>query len=140
MDYKSEIGARIRRARTDKNLTLEELSVKTGDLLTLKRINAYENGDRMPGPAEVVTLAKALQVRPAFLMAIDDTQLPISAQEEALVRNWRTLNERDRMEFFRKIQTMALQNRDPMPDQVVGMHIPVPRPLKQAALKRVRRK
>lgn len=136
MDYKNEIGGRIRRAREGKNLTLAELSIKTGDVLTLKRINAYENGDRMPGPAEVVALGKALGVRPAYLMAIDDVQIPITAQEEALVRNWRTLNERDRMGIYRRVETLAMANRDPAADSQVEKHFPIP---KAVAPKRVRR-
>jgi hypothetical protein len=49
MDYKTEIGRRIQRARIERSWTLSHLAQETGDLLTLKRINAYENGDRMPG-------------------------------------------------------------------------------------------
>lgn len=139
MDYKNEIGKRIRAARVEKSLTLSDVARKTGDILTLKRINAYENGDRMPGPAEAVILAKALGQRPAYLMAVDDIQLAISQQEEELIRNWRTLAERERMDFFRKVQMAALQARDPVQDQTVEKHIPIPR-TKTAALKRVKRR
>lgn len=126
MNYKDEIGRRIRQAREDKNWTLADVAQRTGDVLTLKRINAYENGDRMPGPAETVILSKALGVRAAYLMAIDDTQIPISPQEEALIRNWRTLSERDRMAHFRQIEIAAVQSRDPVADQVAAMRMPPP--------------
>lgn len=129
MDYKKEIGRRIRQCRTERAWTLADLAKETGDVLTLKRINAYENGDRMPGPAEAVILAKALEVRPAFLLAVDDTQIPISPQEESLIRNWRTLNERDRMAIFRNVEALSMANRDPISDITVERHIPqsVPR-------------
>jgi transcriptional regulator with XRE-family HTH domain len=126
MDYKKEIGRRIRAAREEKSWTLADLERETGDVLSLKRINAYENGDRMPGPSEVVILSKALGVRPAYLMAIDDRQLPISKQEEALIRNWRTLPERERMDFFRSVEAQAYVHRDPVQDQVVEQHLPKP--------------
>ena len=116
MDFKQEIGRRIRKVRLEKDWTLAELAQKTSDVLTLKRINAYENGDRMPGPSEASILAKALGVRAAFLMAVDDIQTPISPQEERLVKNWRTLSERDRMDFYRQIETRSLQSRDPAAD------------------------
>lgn len=140
MDYKNEIGRRIRAAREQQGLTLAEVSQRTGDVLTLKRINAYENGDRMPGPDEISILAKALKRRPAYLMALDDPQ---TALEEKMVRNWRTLNERDRMEFYRQIETLAMASRDPVQDAVVERHLkhppasggPMPR---RAAAKRVR--
>ena len=126
MDYKEEIGRRIRKSRDLAGMTLIEVARKTGDLLTLKRINAYENGDRMPGPAEAVTLAKALGVRPSYLLAVDDTQTPITQQEEALIRNWRTLNERDWMALFRQVETMAMTSRDPVPNARVAQHLPAP--------------
>lgn len=126
MDYKTEIGRRIRSVRLERGWTLSELSLKTRDVLTLKRINAYENGDRMPGPAEAVILAKALGTRPAYIMAIDDIQLHISIQEEALIKNWRTLNERERMELYRKISALALASRDPVADSQVERHLPSP--------------
>lgn len=138
MDYKKEIGRRIRAARGE--MTLSDLAQKTGDVLTLKRINAYENGDRMPGPGEVVILAKALRVRPAYLMALEDHQLPISPQEETMIRNWRTLTERDRMAIFRKIETFSMASRDPVSDAQVERHIPASVPIpKVAATKRVRK-
>lgn len=112
MDFKKEIGERIRRARRDKDLTLDQLAQKTGDRLTLKRINAYENGDRMPGPLEAAILAKALGVRPAYIMALDDTQIPITHQEEALIRNWRKLPENARMSHYRKIEQEAVAYTD----------------------------
>lgn len=124
MDYKEEIGRRIRQSRDAAGMTLAGLARETGDVLTLKRINAYENGDRMPGPAEAMILAKALRVRPSYLLAVDDIQLPISQQEELLIRNWRTLTERDRMDIFRKIQAMALSSRDPVPNATVEKHFP----------------
>lgn len=112
MDYKKEIGRRIREAREEKGWSLAQLSQKTGDVLSLQRIGAYEIGDRMPGPSEAVILAKALGKRAAYLMALDETQTPISPQEEKLVKNWRTLTERDRMHFYREIEQMAMVSRD----------------------------
>jgi transcriptional regulator with XRE-family HTH domain len=119
MDYKNESGERIRRARLEKGWTQEELSRRTDDVISLKRISHYEKGRRMAGPEEAVILAKALGKRTAYLMAVDDVQLPISVQEEALIKNWRTLNERDRMDLFRKVEALAMANRDPVPNQRV---------------------
>lgn len=116
MDYKTVIGQRIRSARLERKLTLADLSRQTGDVLSLKRINAYENGDRMPGPSEAAVLGKALGEKPSYLMGLDDSQVQMNKLEESLVRNWRALSEKDRMEFFRKLETAALQNRDPVSD------------------------
>lgn len=119
MDYRKEIGRRIAELRANRAWTLKDLSLKTKDLLSINRISNYETGERMPGPAEAVILAKAFGVRPAYIMAVDDTQTIISAQEEAMIRNWRTLPERDRMEYFRRLQALALTYRDPAQDLTV---------------------
>lgn len=145
MDYKNEIGRRIRQKRDEKGWTLPELARATDDVLTSTRIQNYETGYRMPGPSEAVILSKALGVRAAYLMAIDDIQIPITPQEEALIRNWRTMNERDRMQVYRSIETMAMQNRDPVQDQMVDLHMPPMPPVKvnrlpkMAVHKKVRR-
>lgn len=41
--------------------------------------------------------------------------VPISFEEETLIRNWRVLCERDRMEFYRVFEREALKNRDAGP-------------------------
>lgn len=113
MDYKIEIGKRIKKARADKQWTLAELSRKTNDVLSFQRIGAYETGERMPGPSEATILGKALGVRPAFLMMVDDIQLPITPQEETMIKNWRELAGKERAKFFREIELAALLARDP---------------------------
>lgn len=139
MDYKKEIGRRIRLARDAKDLTLAELAQKTDDILTLRRIQNYETGYRMPGPLEAVILAKPLEVRPAYLMCLEDMQLPITPQEEAMIKNWRTLNERDRMDLFRKIQAAALSNRDPAADLAIERRVAELEQPEERPAKRVKR-
>lgn len=123
MDYKKEAGRRLRIARKDKGWTLGDLSRETGDLLDLKRIAQYEVGRRAVGPTEAAILAKTLGVRIPYIMAVDDNQLPISPQEENLIRNWRKLAEKDRMTFFRQIESSAMQSADPVTDLKVSQHL-----------------
>lgn len=110
MDYKAEIGRRIREARLAKGWKLWELSEKTGGILSETRISGYEHGDKLPGPDVVALLAKTLGRRAAYMMCMEDEQ------EETLVRNWRTLSEKERMDFYRKINVAAMQSRDPVQD------------------------
>ena len=132
MDFKKEIGRRIAGARRDHGLTLKQLSTKTG-VLDPNRISNYETGFRMPGPDEIVALAKALGRRPAYLMALEDAQIPITPLEESLIRNWRTLPERERMEHFRRIEAMAMTHRDPVSDQRVERSLGKPAKAKTPA-------
>lgn len=136
MDYRKHVGERIRAARKELGLRLIDLAQRTGGVLTHTRISAYENGDRMPKQAEAAILSKALGKPASYLLALTDSETPMTATEERLLRNWRTLNERDRMEVFRHIEALALTNRDPVQDRVVERHLPIP---KATAPKRVKR-
>lgn len=124
VDYKKEIGRRIRSARDERGWTLAELSRETNDVLSRTRIGNYETGERTPGPAEALVLAGALKVRAAYIMGVDDVQLHITTQEEALIRNWRTLPENQRMQYFRQLEQMAMAHRDPVTDARVEKHYP----------------
>lgn len=114
MDFKAEIGKRIRSARAAKGWTLSELAEKTGGLLSPTRISNYENGDKLPGPDTVALLARVLGRRAAYMTCMEDDL------EEALLKNWHTLSEKDRMDFFRRLETIAMQSRDPAPDYKVA--------------------
>lgn len=135
MDYRKEIGRRIAKSREEREWTLGQLSAKTDGLLSANRISNYETGFRMPKPQEVVTLAKVLGKRPAYIMALEDVQTPISTQEEALIRNWRKLPENERMSFYRKIEQLAMAYRDAISDQAVEKSLGKPgkRPRKEPA-------
>lgn len=133
MDYKAEIGRRIREGRDAKGWTLEELSERTGGILGKTRISGYENGDKLPGPETVALLAEILGRRPAYMMCMEDKQ------EEALVRNWRTLSEKDRMEIFRKLEALAMANRDPVPDYKVEHMSAKGKPMRPVARAKVAR-
>ncbi len=124
VDYKKEIGKRIRLARDERGWTLAELSRETNDVLSRTRIGNYETGERTPGPAEALVLAGALKVRAAYIMGVDDVQLHITTQEESLIRNWRVLPENQRMQYFRQLEQMAMAHRDPITDAQVEKHFP----------------
>lgn len=137
MDYKKEIGSRIRKCREEKGWKLRELAAATDNVVSISRLNNYEHGTRMPGPLEAVLLGKALDRRAAYFLGVDDVQIPITAIEEKLVRNWRSLPENERMKVYRSLQAAALQYRDPVQDAEVEKHIPAPK--KVPAAKRIRR-
>ena len=112
MDFKKEIGRRIRDSRNAREWSLVRLAQETKGVLSDTRISNYETGERMPGPHEAVILAKALGQRPAFLLAVDDVQIEINAQEEKFIQNWRKLPEKDRMRHFREVEQLAMVYRD----------------------------
>lgn len=124
MDYKEKIAKRLRTAREERGWKLRELAEATDNIVSISRLNNYEHGARMPGPAEAVLLGEALGKRPAYILGVDDVQMPISSVEEALVRNWRTLPENERMEIYRAIEVQALRYRDPIQGHIVEQHTP----------------
>ena len=117
MNYKVEIGKRIKAAREKKEWSLDRLAQETGGKLSKSRIGNYEQGTRMPGPQEANTLASALGVDAAHLMCL---QTIFTSKAIELMRNWEALPEKDRMEYFRRIEVLALAYREPVPDERMG--------------------
>lgn len=114
MDYKKEIGRRIKAEREREELSLEELSKRTGEVLSKSRIGNYEQGTRTPGPQEANILASALHCDAAYLMCL---QQSFTKQEIDLLRNFRVLPERDRNEYQRRIDVLAMAYREPVADE-----------------------
>lgn len=93
---------------------MEELSRHTGGRLSKSRISNYEQGIRMPGPAEANVLAEVLGVDAAWIMCL---QSVFTSQAIELMRNWMALPEKDRNDYFRRIEVLALAYREPVPDE-----------------------
>lgn len=141
MDFKEEIGRRIRTAREEQGLKLRELAALTDNVVSVSRLNNYEHGARMPGPPEAVLLGKALGKRPAYFLGVDDVQTPMTTEEEKLVLNWRTLPENERMKLYRQLEIQAMRYRDPVQDAIVERHLPSRQKIgKAVATKRVKKK
>lgn len=118
MDYKKESGRRLKAARQDKKLTLEELSKKLGGFLKPSRLSNYEQGTRMMGVPESLALSSVLGVEASYLLcadAGDDGEM--TPQEIALLRNFRALPERDRNDYSRRIEVLAMAYKEPVPDE-----------------------
>ena len=119
-EYKAEIGRRIAKARAalgereGREVSLADLSKRTGGLLSKTRIGNYEQGDRMPGPAEANILAGALDVDAAYLMCL---QQELNKHQLDFIRNWMTLPENIREDYFGRIETLSLAYRKPLPDE-----------------------
>ncbi|HFL3390054.1 TPA: helix-turn-helix domain-containing protein, partial [Legionella pneumophila] len=64
-------GKRILEARKAKGLTLKALGELAGGLKQTRLTN-WEQGVRTPGPKEIKSLARALDVSPAYLMCLSD--------------------------------------------------------------------
>lgn len=117
MNYKKESGRRLREARKNKGWTLEELSRRTGGVLSTSRLGNYEQGTRMLGVRESLALGAVLSVQPSHLLCVDGEEGDMTAQELELLRNFRALPERDRNDYARRIDVLAMAYREPVPDE-----------------------
>lgn len=119
MNYKVESGRRLKAKRTRLNLTLDELSKKVGGGLSASRLSNYEQGLRQIGIAEALALYKHLGVTAAHLLCVDvaDEEGEMTAQELELLRNFRALPEKDRVDYFRRIAALSLIYREPVADE-----------------------
>lgn len=119
-EYKAEIGRRIAKSRATlgdtlgREISLAELSRLTGGLLSKTRIGNYEQGERMPGPAEANILAAALHVDAAWLLCL---QQEFNQHQLEFLHNWMTLPENMREEYFQRIAALSMAFRKPLPDE-----------------------
>ncbi len=83
MNIKENIGKRIAKARAQADLTLKELAAKTN--LNLSRIGNWEQGTRTPALNEIIQLADALNVVPAYLLGLSDIKNPQQYFEKRVI-------------------------------------------------------
>lgn len=121
VDIKKRIGERIRISRDAKRLTLKQLSRLTGGVLSESRISNYEQGIRQLKSKEALVLAVPLGVEPSYLLCVEgEEEGEMTAQESALLRNFRALPENERGAYARRIEVLALAYREPVPDERLG--------------------
>lgn len=117
VNYKKESGRRLKEARRKKGWTLDELSKKTGGLLSTSRLGNYEQGTRMIGVRESLALGTVLGVEPSHLLCVDGGEGDMTQQEQELLRDFRALPERDRNEYSRRISVLAMAYKEPVADE-----------------------
>ena len=130
MNYKKESGRRLKAARESMRWTLGELSRRIGGGLSASRLSNYEQGTRQLGVRESIALAPVLQVQPSYLLCVDVEEGEMTQQEIELLRNFRALPERDRNDYSRRIEVLALAYREPVPDERLSPEVrrgPTPR-------------
>lgn len=120
MNYKKEIGKRIRAERDKKKLSLDEqardMLAKVGNTLSKSRVSNYEQGIRLAGPGEIRLFSRYYGVPAAYLGCLEE-EGDMTREEFTLLRNYRALPENERLAYFRRIETLALTYRDPLPDE-----------------------
>ncbi|BCM88668.1 hypothetical protein IAD21_00509 [Abditibacteriota bacterium] len=61
------IGERIKQYRLARGMSLEDLAIAMGDIVSRQALHKYEKGDAKPSPAVLTRLGTALQIPPASL-------------------------------------------------------------------------
>ena len=69
---KTKTGLRLRAAREASGLSLASLSSKMDGLLSASRISNYEQGTRQMSVDGAISLGKALEVAPSYLLGLDE--------------------------------------------------------------------
>lgn len=89
----------------------------------------------MLGPKESLALSAVLGVTPSHLLCVDVQEDEMTPQELELLRDFRALPERDRNEYSRRIQVLALAYREPVPDERLSALVRKGAPLKRKSRK-----
>lgn len=117
-EWKTRIGQRIQQLRMLKKMSLSSVERQTG--LQISTVSNWEQGLRLPGPAEAVILGKLFAVAPAHILCLDDEDVPALSKLEAdLILNFRTLPENERESYRKRIETLAMAYRVSVPDERV---------------------
>jgi len=80
MSNNNIVGAKIKGIRESKNLTIEEISERSG--LSLDQINSIENDQNLPSLGPLIKIARALGVRLGTFMDDNDALGPVVTRAE----------------------------------------------------------
>lgn len=110
------IIAKIKKRRTDLNMSYQELANKTG--LSKSTLQRYETGAIKNMPIDKLEiLASALNVSPAYLMGWENTNIKndfnkaedtISIKERKLLNSFNNLNETGKDEAIKRVSELTL--------------------------------
>ena len=102
MPSKKELGARIKRFRLERNLTLKEVEVKAK--VSATHVSEIERGMTSPTVGALTKIAKALGTEPSFFLQGDDNQPVVIVRRD----NRRALNYSD---WGARIESLSLGAR-----------------------------
>jgi transcriptional regulator with XRE-family HTH domain len=127
-EWRRRIGLRVKELRESRDWSLADLEKRLRGRLSKSRLSNYEQGIRLLGPEEALLLGAAFDVPPAYILCVDDDML-LDKVERQLVKDFRALPERDRMDYARRIGGLAATYRDAVPDERVAKFL-LPAPVK----------
>lgn len=94
---KVEISERIRRARVARGLTLDDVAKKMGDI-SKQGLSKLESGQMAPNSSRLLSLAKALAVRPEYFLRKDGVTLaPLEFRKLAKMPRYRQEQVKEQM-------------------------------------------
>ena len=113
----NNIIARIKKRRTDLDMSYQELAKKTG--LSKSTLQRYETGSIKNMPIDKLeVIANALEISPAYLMGWEEiytdkkennkTETSISIKERKLLNNFNKLNETGKDEAIKRVSELTL--------------------------------
>lgn len=105
MTTKEESGARIKRIREKRDLTLQQVSDATGGAISVSRLSNFEQGTRMMSVDAAKAIAPVLGTTPEYLLTLTDIEP--DPQEVALIEFYRACDNRGKMAAIRVAEEQA---------------------------------
>lgn len=113
----NDIIARIKKRRTDLNISYQELANKTG--LSKSTLQRYETGSIKNMPIDKLeVIASALDISPAYLMGWEEenketnqNEDAISIEEHKLLKNFNKLNKTGKDEAIKRVEELTYINK-----------------------------
>lgn len=116
------IGHRLKRSREAMGFSLRDLEAAIGGEVSAQAIGKYERGEMMPGSAALLAMAKALRVRPEYLLSTREIELSgvdFRKAPQANLKSEKAVEAAvlDRVERYLEVEEL-------MPDTSDGWHAP----------------
>lgn len=123
LEYRREVGARLKAAREAAGMTQEEAAAKLGKALQKdipsSRIGNYEQGTRLPDPIVIQILSDIYGTQAASAIA-GFRDAPGSPEETALLEKYRQTDDRGRRAIHSVADTQSAYQVTPPPHQKAG--------------------
>ena len=113
MSYAEEVGAKLRRIRTQKGFSLQDVERESDGQWKAAVVGSYERGDRNISASKLCELAEFYEVSPAEVLPNDDLPRPLDRSRGLVIDISRLESEDPRWDGLRRFcESIQLQRGD----------------------------
>lgn len=145
MNIKVEVSEKLKQARENRDLSINQLSKRTG--IPVRSLKAYEAGDKIPNSATLITLAKFLNTSLDHMLGIEaeqETIVGFTVEEFRVIRN--ILENKAKSDTIFNIYNLLFDKADKILNEMISLkrlhkfdYEPIPRDIESGNFFKIRR-